>query len=255
MMANVSVRCTILSEWWHDDVRQCVLRFSGRTASFTSVAPSLQWKQKCAADRYETPDRKHGHTELLTCQHADQLKDTESTRFPSTNRGAAAGNAAALQTLVWQIFPWGLGARRNAALFAFPNWPFLFLLFELLVAPNFNSTQTDVLVIFVLSLNRFCSAPYADCCEADWFCVCVRAHVCASTQLVLQLNAEEGSEEQSSSLLNRWLFQCFWFCSMQNVICDQDQDQDQDLCVFCVFCVSGLPEPDHGSIWWTLDGR
>lgn len=76
MTANVSVRCMILSEWRHDDVWRCVLRCSRGTASFTSVAPSLQWKQKCAADRYETPDRKHGCTELLTCQHADQLKGT-----------------------------------------------------------------------------------------------------------------------------------------------------------------------------------
>lgn len=79
MIANVSVRCMILSEWWHEDVWQCVLRCSRRSVSFTSMAPSLQWKQKCAADRYEAPDRKHGHTELLTCQHADQPKDTWRT--------------------------------------------------------------------------------------------------------------------------------------------------------------------------------
>lgn len=77
MIAIVSVRCT---SWRHDSVWQRVLHWSRRTASFTSVALSLQWKQKCVADRYETPDCKHGHTELLTCRHADQLKDTWRAR-------------------------------------------------------------------------------------------------------------------------------------------------------------------------------
>lgn len=162
MIANVSVRCMVLSERPHDDVRQCVLRCSGRTASFTSVAPSLQWKQKCAADRYETPDRKHGHTELLTCQHADQLKDTWRARVFCRPIGERLQGTQQLSRRWSGRFSHEASVRRE-----FPNCPFPFLLFELLVAPNFNSTQTDFLVIFVLSLNRFCSAPDADCCEAD----------------------------------------------------------------------------------------